>query len=55
MPEGPVHQAWLKSVWKELKALLNARTIAKPKALNDAKTPDPDNLQHGETNTYGYL
>jgi hypothetical protein len=53
MPQGPVRQAWLKSVWKELKALVDSGTFAKPKPKrpHNANTPDPDTLQPGETST----
>ena len=41
MPQGPVRQAWLKSVWKELKALVDSGTFAKPKGkmTHNANTP----------------
>jgi hypothetical protein len=47
MPEGTVRQAWLKSVWKELKALVDAKTFAKRKE----EPSDPDNPQPGEAST----
>jgi hypothetical protein len=47
MPEGTVRQAWLKSVWKELKSLVDAKTFAKRKE----EPSDPDNPQPGETST----